>query len=103
MHSHFTDEQVREARERFAAGVTALALARELGTLPHVIRAWTRGRKRIAAGGPITLHRVASSRRRVDRDVVRQLHGQGLPARLIGQTVGCARGTVNRILRDVLL
>lgn len=48
------DAVVREVRERFAGGgVTASALAAELGIPSRTVKDWLRGRVRRAAGGPL--------------------------------------------------
>lgn len=56
-----TDEQVREARESYAAGREAQhEIAARLGVAQTLVSAWVRGRIRTEAGGPI----VPGKRRR---------------------------------------
>lgn len=57
MGVQLTDAQVREVREKFAAGARQVDLAREYGVSQNTVSSMVTGRSRQDAGGPITRSR----------------------------------------------
>lgn len=51
--SRIDNDQVRDVRERIAAGATHREIADELGITIQAVHAWTSGINRVRAGGPL--------------------------------------------------
>lgn len=88
----FTDEQVRELRERAARGEADADLAVAFGAREEVIGALRTGARRPAAGGPIT--RRVPRVTRLQRDRIRRALARGETHAEIAAREGVSETTV---------